>query len=147
MAHESRDQNKMAALVRRDGRLLEVCCGGLECARAALAGGCDRIELCAALSEGGVTPSIGLVEAVVQAFVAARKKVAQADKEAERASQPPQSSEVPKTLEPGTWSRNLKGWEKANPGRTFPEKKIAGAEKVLARLLHEKKNMSYSTFR
>eukprot|EP00946_MAST-07B_sp_MAST-7B-sp1_P002336 g2336.t1 len=57
----------MSALVRRDGRLLEVCCGGLECARAALAGGCDRIELCAALSEGGVTPSIGLVEAVVQA--------------------------------------------------------------------------------
>ena len=57
----------MAALVRRDGRLLEVCCGDLESARAALAGGCGRIELCAALSEGGVTPSIGMVEAVVQA--------------------------------------------------------------------------------
>ena len=48
------------------GLLLEVCCGDLDSARAALRGGCGRIELCAALSEGGVTPSLGLIEAVVR---------------------------------------------------------------------------------
>nr|WP_172370160.1 copper homeostasis protein CutC [Sporosarcina jiandibaonis] len=45
--------------------ILEVIATSLEDAVAAERGGADRLELCAALSEGGLTPSLGLVEAVV----------------------------------------------------------------------------------
>jgi len=40
---------------------LEVCCGSLPDALAAEEGGADRIELCAALCVGGLTPSLGTV--------------------------------------------------------------------------------------
>ena len=46
--------------------LLEVCTGTYEAALAALRAGAQRIELCQALGAGGLTPSLGLLRAVLR---------------------------------------------------------------------------------
>ncbi|WP_345800763.1 copper homeostasis protein CutC [Microbacterium sp. AZCO] len=49
------------------GRALEIAVQDAAGARAALAAGADRLELCQALETGGLTPSLGILESVLAA--------------------------------------------------------------------------------
>lgn len=46
--------------------LIELCVEGLDGLLAAQAGGADRVELCASLLEGGITPSLGTVKLAME---------------------------------------------------------------------------------
>ncbi|MCV5887894.1 copper homeostasis protein CutC, partial [Escherichia coli] len=48
--------------------VLEVCCYSVACAREAERYGADRIELCAAPQEGGLTPSYGVLVSAREAI-------------------------------------------------------------------------------
>ena len=53
----------------RPGPRLEVCVEDVAGLNAAIAGGADRIELCSALSVGGLTPSVGFMKIAAQSPV------------------------------------------------------------------------------
>jgi copper homeostasis protein CutC len=82
-----REKRETEADAKRGGRMmLEVCVEDLHGIDAALAGGADRIELCAALAVGGLTPPASLVRAAKEACgVAGREPVLDGNGSAESA--------------------------------------------------------------
>ena len=58
----------MSAQTPDHGCVVEICCDNIESVLQAATGGAQRIELCADLSNGGVTPSIGTVRVACEAL-------------------------------------------------------------------------------
>lgn len=50
---------------------LEICCPSLQCLRAAVEGGANRVELCQALCLDGLTPSAGMIKLAVESGITA----------------------------------------------------------------------------
>lgn len=49
--------------------MLEVCVDNIASVNAAVEGGAQRIELCSALSEGGLTPSVGFLKIIKRTVI------------------------------------------------------------------------------
>lgn len=56
-------------------RILEVCCGSLESVHAAVRGGAERIELCSALEQDGLTPPVEWLRTVKEQYPSLRVHV------------------------------------------------------------------------
>jgi copper homeostasis protein len=62
VAQDKQQLDKLTPVAEESKVSFEVCAESAEAVRAALAVGADRVELCADLAVGGITPSLGLIE-------------------------------------------------------------------------------------
>ncbi len=62
-------------MMKREELMFEVCANGVESCLAAQEGGADRVELCAAIPEGGTTPSYGEIKVARRVLTTTRLHV------------------------------------------------------------------------